>query len=100
MGSRQVSKQQGPLALSRKRRGNIFREIALPAKERGDVWYWTIRLKALLAELIGIISLRKSEQEHRGFWLDPRWHGSGYMTEACDAVTDFWFDVLNFPCCV
>lgn len=23
--------------------------------------------------------------------------GQGYMLEACDAVTDFWFAVLKFP---
>jgi ribosomal-protein-alanine N-acetyltransferase len=48
-------------------------------------------------ELMGAINLRKNEDEHRGFWLDPRMRGHGYMTEACEAVTGFWFEVLKFP---
>jgi RimJ/RimL family protein N-acetyltransferase len=35
--------------------------------------------------------------ENRGFWLGLPWHGRGLMTEAADAVTDYWFDVLKFP---
>jgi len=75
----------------------FFREMVLPARERGDEWLWTIRLKSGPEAIIGAITLAKNEHENRGFWLDPRLHGLGYMTEACDAVTDFWFEVLNFP---
>jgi [ribosomal protein S5]-alanine N-acetyltransferase len=75
----------------------FVREMALPAMERGDGWFWTIRRKNLPGELIGVINLRSNEDEHRGFWLDPRVQGQGYMTEACDAVTHFWFEVLKFP---
>jgi len=25
------------------------------------------------------------------------WQRQGLMTEACEAVTDYWFDVLKFP---
>jgi len=75
----------------------FFREMALPARQRGDEWLWTIRLKTSPEKIIGAISLTKNERENRGFWLDPTVHGLGYMTEACDAVTDFWFEVLNFP---
>jgi len=75
----------------------FFREMVLPARERGDEWLWTIRLKSGPETIIGAITLAKNEHENRGFWLDPRLHGQGYMTEACDAVTDFWFEVLNFP---
>jgi len=75
----------------------FFREIALPARARGEEWLWTIRLKTAPETIIGAISLAKGTDENRGFWLDPRWHGHGYMTEACDAVTDFWFEVLEFP---
>lgn len=75
----------------------FFREIALPARERGEEWLWTIRLKAALEKIVGAISLTKNEHENRGFWIDPRIHGRGYMTEACNAVTDFWFEVLKFP---
>jgi [ribosomal protein S5]-alanine N-acetyltransferase len=72
-------------------------DIALPAMARGDGWFWTIRLKSSPEHLIGVINLRSNEEEHRGFWLDPRMQRQGYMTEACDAVTDFWFEVLKFP---
>jgi ribosomal-protein-alanine N-acetyltransferase len=75
----------------------FFREIALPRRERGEEWLWTIRLKNEPEAIIGAITLGKSEHENRGFWLNPRFHGQGYMTEACDAVTDYWFDVLKFP---
>jgi [ribosomal protein S5]-alanine N-acetyltransferase len=72
-------------------------EIALPAVERGDSWNWTLRLKQEPAWIVGCIELRKTENKNRGFWLDPKWHQRGLMTEACETVTDFWFDVLKFP---
>ncbi len=75
----------------------FFCEMALPARGRGEEWLWTIRLKSSPEIIMGAISLTKNEHENRGFWLDPRLHGQGYMTEACDAVTNFWFDVLKFP---
>jgi ribosomal-protein-alanine N-acetyltransferase len=75
----------------------FFREIAVPARERGEEWLWTIRLKSAPDTIIGAISLAKSADENRGFWLDPGLQRQGYMTEACDAVTDFWFEVLKFP---
>jgi RimJ/RimL family protein N-acetyltransferase len=72
-------------------------DIALPAMARGEVWQWTLRLKTQPEQIIGSIDLRVKENENRGFWLDPRWHSQGLMTEACDAVTDFWFETLKFP---
>jgi ribosomal-protein-alanine N-acetyltransferase len=39
----------------------------------------------------------KTENHNRGFWLGLPWHGQGLMSEACDAVTDYWFDELKFP---
>ena len=74
-----------------------FRDVALPAVERGDEWHWTLRLKTNPDQIIGAIGLLKTENHNRGFWLELPWHGQGLMTEACDAVTDFWFDVLKFP---
>jgi RimJ/RimL family protein N-acetyltransferase len=65
--------------------------------ERGDEWYWMIRPKSSPNQLIGAISLMRSEIENRGFWLDPGWQGQGLMSEACEVVTDYWFDVLKFP---
>ena len=74
-----------------------IRDIALPAAERGDAWHWTLRLKNDPATIIGSISLMKMENHNRGFWLGLPWQGQGLMSEACDAVTDYWFEVLKFP---
>jgi [ribosomal protein S5]-alanine N-acetyltransferase len=76
---------------------NYYREIALPAIERGEEWHWSLRLKSNPAQLIGTIDLRKRENDNRGFWVALPWQGQGFMTEACDAVTDFWFNTLKFP---
>ncbi len=75
----------------------FLRDIALPAIERGDEWIWTIRRKEEPGTIIGSINLRKNEDENRGFWLAPEWQRRGLMTEACDAVTDYWFEALKFP---
>jgi [ribosomal protein S5]-alanine N-acetyltransferase len=75
----------------------FVRERVLPAHDRGESWFWSIRLKSEPAILIGVINLTKVGEDHRGFWLAPSHHGRGYMTEACDAVTDFWFEVLKMP---
>jgi len=75
----------------------FVRDMALPAIARGEAWHWTLRLKTAPAQLIGFISLVNRENENRGFWLAPEWQGRGLMTEACDAVTDYWFNVLQFP---
>lgn len=74
-----------------------LREIALPAVARGEAWHWSIRLQAAPDELIGAISLMTKEDDNRGFWLAPEHQGVGYMGEACEAVTDFWFDTLGQP---
>jgi len=73
-----------------------IRDMALPAMERGEAWMWTLRLKADPSQIIGAIDLRKGETDNRGFWLVPEWHAQGLMTEASDAVTDFWFNRLKF----
>jgi len=74
-----------------------YRDVALPAMERGDEWHWTLRLKTNPGQLIGSIGLIKKEKANRGFWIGEQWQGQGLMTEACDAVTDYWFNVLKFP---
>ena len=74
-----------------------IREMALPEIERGVAWYWTIRMKSAPEKIIGFISLRKSDNVNRGFWLVPPWHEQGLMSEACDAGTDYWFNALKFP---
>jgi len=73
-----------------------YRDHALPAMERGEAWHWTLRLKNDPARLIGSIGLMLGET-NRGFWLAPEYWGQGLMTEAVEAVTDFWFETLGFP---
>jgi RimJ/RimL family protein N-acetyltransferase len=63
----------------------------------GEEWHWSLRLKAQTAQVIGTINLRTRENENRGFWLGLPWQGQGLMSEACEVVTDFWFDTLKFP---
>jgi [ribosomal protein S5]-alanine N-acetyltransferase len=75
---------------------SYYRDIAMPAMERGEQWHWTLWLKSDPANLIGAISLMKGEDENRGFWISPGWQRRGLMTEAVEAVTDYWFDVLGF----
>jgi RimJ/RimL family protein N-acetyltransferase len=74
-----------------------YRDIALPAIERGDEWQWTLRLKQSPEKHIGAISLHRAKPDNRGFWIGLPWQGQGLMTEAVIAVNDFWFDVLGFP---
>jgi len=74
----------------------FYEQVELPAMARGEHWTWSLRLKTNPDLLIGSISLMRGD-ENRGFWLGLPWHGQGLMTEASDAVTDFWFDVLKFP---
>lgn len=75
----------------------FYRDVALPAVERGDEWDWTLRLKSNPDQMIGAISLVRGEKLNRGFWVHPRWQGQGLMTEAAEVVTNYWFDVLKFP---
>ncbi|MCU7368527.1 GNAT family N-acetyltransferase [Pantoea stewartii] len=69
--------------------------VALPAVAAGTGWYWTLRPKAAEQQLIGVICLMETPDNNRGFWLVPEWQGQGYMTEACLAVTDYWFTDLK-----
>ncbi len=73
-----------------------YRDQALPAMQRGDEWYWSLRLKSDAGRLIGLISLSKGEKNNRGFWLGLPWHGQGLMSEAAEAVTQYWFGELGF----
>ncbi len=75
----------------------FYRDVALPAIERGEEWHWTLRLKNAADRIIGGISLMTTGNDNRGFWLGLPWQGQGLMTEACDVVTDYWFDTLKFP---
>jgi len=71
--------------------------VALAASVAGTGWFWTLRRKEDAQTLIGVICLMKQPDNNRGFWLVPEWQGRGYMSEACDAVTEFWFESLDQP---
>src|SRR6266481_235641 len=73
-----------------------YRDFAIPAMERGEEWHWTLRLKSSPAVMIGSISLMRAENDNRGFWLGLPWQRRGLMTEASEAATDYWFNVLKF----
>jgi len=75
----------------------FVRDVALPAIAAGTLWMWTVRMKSDPDRVVGAIDLKVSADENRGFWIAPPWQGRGLMTEAADAVTDFWFDVLAQP---
>lgn len=74
-----------------------YRDVALPAMERGEAWHWTLRLRHSPENHIGAIGLvSKDGYAARGFWLGLPWQGQGLMTEAVVAVNDYCFDVLGF----
>jgi ribosomal-protein-alanine N-acetyltransferase len=73
---------------------SFYRDVAIPAMERGDAWHWSLRLKTDPDRIIGSIGLTRGES-NRGFWLDPAFQRKGLMLEAAECVTDFWFDVLE-----
>jgi [ribosomal protein S5]-alanine N-acetyltransferase len=80
-----------------------YRDVAIPAMERGEEWHWTLRLRESPNKLIGAIDLLSNfrgapECASRGFWLALPWHGRGLMTEAAIAVNNYCFDVLGFRC--
>jgi [ribosomal protein S5]-alanine N-acetyltransferase len=72
-----------------------IRDHALPAMARGEEWHWTLRLKTQPDRVIGAIGLMAGGDTNRGFWIALPWQGRGLMSEASDAVTDFWFDELG-----
>ena len=73
-----------------------YRDVILPAMERGEEWHWSLRLKESPERMIGKISLHQNAFDNRGYWLGLPWQGQGLMTEAVAAVNDYWFDVLGF----
>jgi RimJ/RimL family protein N-acetyltransferase len=77
----------------------FLRNIALPAMEKGDEWFWAITARDNPDELIGVIHLRRdSANGNRSFWLAREHQSKGYMTEALEAVNDFAFDHAGFEC--
>jgi [ribosomal protein S5]-alanine N-acetyltransferase len=76
----------------------FYRDVALPAIERGEEWHWMLRLKDDPDQkIIGSICLKLEGNNNRGFWLARDWQGRGLMTEAASTVTRFWFEDLNQP---
>ena len=73
----------------------FLRDRMLPDLEKGKLWAWAILLKAGPEHLIGLISLTGEGDENRAFWLGLPWQGQGIMSEACDAVTEFWFNGIG-----
>src|SRR5262249_15989399 len=76
---------------------HFLRETALPEMASGVSWIWSIRPKTAAGRVIGIISLTTKAGGNRGFWIDTAWQGKGLITEACDLVTNYWFEVLCQP---
>jgi len=73
-----------------------YQDVALPAMQRGEQWHWSLRLKSAPERMIGCVNLMKGEKDNRGFWMGLPWQGQGLMTEAVEAVTDYWSSVLGF----
>ena len=72
-----------------------FIRRALEATEHGEAWHWAIRLKSDPEQIIGCVSLMSVGPGNRGFWIAPPFQRQGYASEACDAVTEYWFQVLK-----
>jgi [ribosomal protein S5]-alanine N-acetyltransferase len=76
----------------------FYRDVALPAVERGDEFYWMLRLKDdPQQKIIGCIHVVLNAEDNRGFWIAREWQGRGLMTEAVAEVTRFWFEDLKQP---
>lgn len=74
-----------------------IRDIALPAIARGEEWHWTLRERDHPEVVMGMVSLFNDEDNQRGFWLGVPWRGRGFMLEAVEAATDYWFRELRRP---
>lgn len=96
MGHRQIPQRRRPWPYPQNQTLPRYRDVILPAIERGEEWHWTLRLKESPEFHIGKISLHRVESDNRGYWLGLPWQGQGLMTEAVAAVNDYWFDVLGF----
>jgi len=75
----------------------FLRNIALPAMERGNDWFWGITRREKPEEVIGVIHLRRDTASgNRGLWIAREYQGAGYMKEALEAVNDYAFSELGF----
>lgn len=75
----------------------FLRDKAIPDMDVGISRTWTIRPKSDPGRLFGAIGLYDESNNNRGFWLIPEARGQGFASEASEAVTRFWFDVLGRP---
>lgn len=75
----------------------LIRDVVLPAASAGCEWHWSIRLRSEPERLIGVISLMDKANCNRAFWLAPRWRSRGFMLEASNAATQYWFTDLDRP---
>ncbi len=75
----------------------FLRDVVMPGMEAGASWCWSIRRRDDPERLIGVISLRAGPDDNRGFWLVPEERRQGFVTEASEAVTRFWFETLGRP---
>ena len=74
---------------------SFIRDHALPAMDSKIEWHWSIRLKTWPKRLIGVISLMDDPVDNRAYWIGLPWQCKGYVSEACNMVTDFWFEKLD-----
>lgn len=74
-----------------------IRDIALPAMARGEEWHWTLRDRTNPDQVMGMVSLFNDEDNQRGFWLGVPFRGHGFMIEAVEVATDYWFRELRRP---
>lgn len=78
----------------------FLESAVLPDLASGAAGHWALTLKERKDDaLIGSITLRINDDKetHRGFWLGQPWQRCGLMTEAANAVTDYWFNTLQRP---
>ncbi len=75
---------------------STFIEGVLAGEEESADCYWAIALAEDSEGLIGVISLHpNSDVSNRGFWLSPEYWRQGLMSEATEAVTDYWFTTFE-----
>ena len=77
---------------------NEWLDISLPEIESGERVILAITLKEMNDDLlIGTLYLNPSGPHHRSFWLAPKYHFQGIMSEAVLAANDYVSDVLKLP---
>src|SRR5258708_20480143 len=75
----------------------FYRDVALPAMERGEAWHWSLRLKENPELMIGNITLGRGGDKNRGFWLGRPCQGQGLVSAASGAATPSSIAAVPFP---